>query len=210
MDGKRVDQAVRERIRPLLRAAGFHNFIGRRAWRSHDDTIDHLVVGSLSRYIADGVGCTTFSFGVEAAVFYPCAEDIVTTRPKEYHGTFRFILGKSLRQPFFCPYGKAGLDRPDVWYVLPDASNLDECMTDAVGAVQNQGLALMDRYTEPHHAYRALLTQRSSAVGYDNPQVWMPGNPGSPRWRKTTEAIGTLIGADVQNDLRNAPVLSTS
>jgi hypothetical protein len=208
MDGKRVDQAVREHIRPLLRSAGFHSFTGRRAWRSNDDTIDHVVVGSLGSYIADGVGCTTFSFGIEAAVFYACAEEIATTRPKEYHCTFRFILGKSLRQPFFHPYGKAGPDRPDIWYVLPDGSNLDDCIADAAKALQNQGLPLMERFTEPHQAYRALLTQRSSVVGYDNPQVWMPGNPGSPRWRETTEAIGTLIDADVQNDLRNAPVLS--
>ncbi|WP_203813578.1 hypothetical protein, partial [Paractinoplanes tereljensis] len=117
MDSKRVDQAVREHVRPLLRAAGFHSFIGRRAWRRHDNGIDHFVVGSMSRYVADGVGCTTYSFGVEVGVFSPCAEDLVTVKPKEYQCTFRFVLGKSLRQPFFRPYGKEGPDRPDVWYV---------------------------------------------------------------------------------------------
>jgi hypothetical protein len=125
VDGKYVDRAVREIVRPALRDAGFDAFAGRRAWRHHDQTVDHLVVRSFSSYLGQRVGCNTHSFSAEGGVFYQCASEADLDRPKEYDCTFRIMVCKSLRQPFFHPYGKPGPDRPDVWYVLADGSNLD-------------------------------------------------------------------------------------
>ena len=208
MNGKDVDRAVREFMRPALRDAGFDAFAGRRAWRRHGQTIDHIVVGSFNAYIAEGIGCTAYSFGVEGGVFYQSLSAANLDRPKEYDCTFRIAVCKSLRQPFFHPYGSAGPDRPDVWYVLADGSNLEPCVHDAAQAVSTRGLKVLDRLGELQRAYQALLTERSTDPIFDGVQLTMPGNPGSPRWRVTTLAIGRLIGADVTTDMRLASVVN--
>ena len=208
MDGKDVDRAVREFMRPALRDAGFDAFAGRRAWRRHDQTVDHIVVRSFNANIAHGVGCTTYSFAVEGGVFYPSLSEADLDRPKEYDCTFRIAVCKSLRQPFFHPYGSAGPDRPDVWYVLADGTNLEQCAHDATQAVTTRGLAVLDRLGEPQHAYQALLTERSTVPAFDGVQLTMPGNPGSPHWTDTTLALGHLIGADATTDMRSAPVVN--
>ena len=117
-----MDQAVRELVRPALKDVGFHRFTSRSAWRQHGQTVDLVVFRSFTSYIASGVGCTTFSFAVTAGVYYQCTAATDNPRPKDYDLTFRFELGKSLRQPYFRPYGREETsDRPDVWYGYPTA-----------------------------------------------------------------------------------------
>ena len=198
-----VSRAIREIVRPTLRGAGFEAFAGRGAWRRHSQTVDHIVFRSFSGSLAEGVGCTTYSFSVEGGVFYQCMSEAALDRPKEYDCTFRITVCKSLRQPFFHPYGKNGPDRPDVWYVLADGSNLDECLHDAAQAITTRGLAVLDRLTDPQHAYAALLSERSTHPTFDGVGLTMPGNPDSPRWRDTTLAIGHQIGADPRTDIQS-------
>jgi len=52
MDGRAVDKAVRDIVRPLLRSVGFSRFTGRTAWRYHEQTIDMVAVRSFSSYLA--------------------------------------------------------------------------------------------------------------------------------------------------------------
>jgi hypothetical protein len=188
VDGKAVGRAINSRIRPLLRSAGFDQFSGRRAWRRSEYTIEHVVFRSFSAYIADGVGCTTFSFIGELGVCYRCF-DPANERPNESELTFRATLGKTLRQPIFNPYGSGRLrDRADVWYVAEDGLNLEETVEDAAACLASQGIPFMDRLRDPAKAFKALLTETSND-GYDTfgaLGVMMPGNPGSPHWRETT------------------------
>lgn len=209
MNGKAVDQAVRDVVRPTLREAGFDAFSGRRAWRHHDQTVDLVVFRSFNAYIADGVGCTTFSFAVSAGVFYTCTTDEGIPRPNDYELTFRFELVKSLQQPCFHPYGRKGShDRPDVWYVLPDGSNLMECVVDALDTIKTPGLTLIDRFTTPTDAFQALLTETSINASFGHAGITMPGAPGSPRWRETTLAIGHLVTTQAESEIQKAPVLT--
>jgi hypothetical protein len=204
-----VDKAVRELVRPALKDVGFHRFAGRSAWRQHDQTVDLVVCRSFNSYVALGVGCTTFSFAVSAGVFYQCTAAADNPRPKDYELTFRFELGKSLRQPYFHPYGgDETSDRPDVWYVLPDGSNLVECVNDARQAITTEGLPLIDRFTQAPHAYHALLTETSRNVEFAGVGIMMPGGPDSSVWRDTTLAIGHLVTDDPRRDMQNAPVLA--
>ncbi|HEV7898013.1 MAG TPA: hypothetical protein VGP31_09245, partial [Planosporangium sp.] len=101
-----MDRAIRELVRPALRAAGFDAFAGRSAWRHHDQTVDLVVFRSFSSYLASGVGCTSYSFAVTAGVFYQCTATADVSRPEDYQLTFRFELGKSILQPYFHPYGR--------------------------------------------------------------------------------------------------------
>jgi hypothetical protein len=84
-------------------------------------------------------------------------------RPAEYQcEPHRRELKKSLSQPWFTPFSgnTAGLpsglrrhreglakvirrdthDRPDIWFVLPDGTNLDGCLRDALAAIAREGL----------------------------------------------------------------------
>lgn len=84
-------------------------------------------------------------------------------RPAEYQCVpHRRRLEKSLAQPWFKPFGsdtrrwlpalcvhRRGLkkvlrkdthDRSDTWFVLPDGSNLEECLEDALRAIRDEGL----------------------------------------------------------------------
>jgi hypothetical protein len=208
MDGRAVDRAVREIVRPSLKDAGFTEFTGRKSWRFQPATIELVTFRSFTSYIAAGVGCTTFSFALTAGVWYRCL-DVDLVKPEDYHLTFSFELGKTLRQPWFTHEGAANRwDRPDVWYVLPDGSNLDESVRDAAAVLVASGLPLLDRFAVPELAYRALLTETSHNPNFGVLGIAMPGRPGSPRWRETGLAIGHLVVDDPRADLETAPVLA--
>lgn len=84
-------------------------------------------------------------------------------RPTEYEcEPHRHRLKKSLPQPWFAPFSgntrgwlpglrlhREGLkkvirrdvhDRADIWFVLPNGSNLHECLHDAIRAIHEEGL----------------------------------------------------------------------
>jgi hypothetical protein len=208
VDGRAVDGAVREIVRPCLKDAGFTKFTGRKAWRFQLATIELVTFRSFTSYIAAGVGCTTFSFAVTAGVWYRCL-DMDLVKPEDYDLTFAFEQGKTLRQPWLSYEGSANSwDRPDVWYLVPDGSNLDESVHDAAAVLIASGLPLLDRFAVLELAYRALLTETSRNPDFGLPGIAMPGAPGSPRWRATGLAIGHLVVDDPRADLRTAPVLA--
>ena len=194
-------------VRPLLQEAGFSQFTERNAWRVSRHTIDHVTFRSFSSYIAKGVGCTTPSFSVEVGVFYRCL-DPERQRPVDYRLTFRSMLGKCLRQPSFHPFGREeATDRPDIWYVATDGSNLDEVVDDARWALVRDGLPLLDHYRDPERAFASLLRERPRDVDFGVPGLTMPGLPDSPRWWETGIEIGRLIMDDPRPVMRCAPVL---
>jgi hypothetical protein len=209
LDGRIVGKALGEAVRPLLKSTGFTRFAGRTAWRDSEDTVDLVNFRSFTRYIADGVGCTTYSFTGVAGVFYRCLGPD-QDRPKDYELTFRATLGKTLSQPIFRPYGRSTTtDRPDVWFVTEDGRTLAECIADARECVEAQGLPFLDKFKEPRRAFESLRTERSTGTGFGEPSVHMPGNPDSPRWRDTALAIGHLFLGDPRTPMRCAPVLRT-
>lgn len=192
MDGKAVDAVVRRLARPVLRRHGFERFTGRSAWRFNDHTVELIVFRSFTSYVATRVGSTTFSFAVTAGVAYRCLKPC-PERPRDHELTFRFELGKYLRQPVFHPYDReAASDRPDVWFVLDDGSNVEEAVSDAVTAIEKQAVPLLDVYKQPHLAFDALLHDRSSNPSFGAPGITLPGAVGSPRWTHTAHAIGQL------------------
>jgi hypothetical protein len=176
VDGKAVGRAINDSIRPLLKDSGFTIHTGRKAWRPTEYTVDHVTFRSFNSYTAGALGCTTYSFTVEAGTFYRCF-DPVLERPQDYHCTFRAILGKTIQQPFFATEWGPAQDRPDVYYVLPDGSNLEAVVADARGVVVQQGLTFLDRYNYPGRAFNALLSERMTDGDFGQPQVMLPGNP---------------------------------
>lgn len=171
MDARAVTRAVGRSVWPELRAVGFDAFTGRNAWRYVRDDVDLVNFQSFGGQLADSVGCTSFSFGVNLGVWR--ASDASGTpqrsdadgrpRPQDYECVpHRLGLHKTLSQPWFRPFEsdvsrwpdalklhREGLkrvlrtdthDRPDIWYVLPDGSNLEECLVDALAVIREHGL----------------------------------------------------------------------
>lgn len=207
MDGKVVGRALRAEVRPLLKAAGFTAFTDRKAWRETEHTIDHVTLRSFNAYNAGVLGCTTFSVTVEVGVFYRCFDREVT-RPQDYDCTFRAILGKTVRQPFFATEWGPAADRADILHVTSDGSNLDEVVEESKRMLSSQGLPFLDRFDEPEQAFRALMNERMHGGDFGTPDIVLPGNPGSPRWRETALAIGGLVMDDPEPVVAAAPVLA--
>ena len=66
VDGRAVDQAVRELVSPALKDVGFHRFTGHSAWRQHGQTVDLVVFRSFTSYIAFAV-LTPLDFTISGA-----------------------------------------------------------------------------------------------------------------------------------------------
>jgi hypothetical protein len=64
MDSKVVSQEIKRRIWASLKTMGFDMFTSRTAWRHGTDTIDVFNLQSFSKYDADVLDITTFSFRV--------------------------------------------------------------------------------------------------------------------------------------------------
>lgn len=210
MDSRFVTKELRSVLRPVLSSAGFTAFTGKKAWRYGKHTIDHIAFLSMNDYTASGVGCTTFSFTGEAGVLYRALEPVTNERPAEYSLTFRGRLNKTVRQPIFHPYGQPeSTDRTDVWYVLPDGSNIDAVVTDAVKAVTDQAIPWIDRLIDPVEALEALRNERSTFAHpqYGTIGTLFPGNPASPHWLKVHAGL-TALHSDLGAPPEGAPVLT--
>jgi hypothetical protein len=94
------------------------------------------------------------------------------SRPHYWDTHLEFGLEKTLAQPWFEPFAsppspampesflihrealktvlrRGPHDRPDIWYVLPDGSNLEEVIADLERAVVSQAVPLLDRMHDP-------------------------------------------------------------
>jgi hypothetical protein len=114
VDAREVTREIRRLVWPTLREEGFEAFTGRNAWRYVGEAIDVVNFQSFSASLADSLGCTTFSFGVNVGVWLPpdAWEGLELKRdaqgrlrPEEYQcEPHRRHLTKSLAQPWFKPF----------------------------------------------------------------------------------------------------------
>ena len=107
MDSKVVAREIKREIWPLLRREGFMEFSPKTAWRHTPDQIHVVNYQSFNSYLAEGVGCTTFSFALNLGIFfraipfeYPVKKGPdPSVKPQEYHCHFRHRLVKGIDQP---------------------------------------------------------------------------------------------------------------
>jgi len=211
MDAKVVDAALREHLWPQLKAAGFTRHTGRTAWRATPDAIQCLNVQSYNSYLADRMAATTYSFGVNLGVFFPAiarrsAKGAFVrdpSRPSESSCHLRRVLTKGFAQPDMPTTGWFGsaarqpnpagwVDRPDVWLVLPDGSNVERAVLDAAERVLTEGLPWLDAVAQPNEAIRRLLEEPDVFAHRGVILETYGGRLGSPaRW----QAIGAMAAA---------------
>lgn len=195
IDAAAVTAAFRERVRPQLRAAGFTEFTGRRAWAQVGPAVWCLAITSFGPATAFGVGCTTASFRIDLGVHFHRPGDAAgagTGRPKEAGCVLRFTCHKQLHQPFFRPYGRTEpTDRSDVWYVMADGSNLETVVEDARAALFEAGLPQLEACSSPADALERLQHPGVTV----NPRVteFDVAPHGSPRWQERVDLLSSLV-----------------
>lgn len=217
MESKDVDVALREMLWPALKTRGFSRRTGRTAWRDQGHAVGVVNVQSFNSHLAEGLGATTFSFGVNLGAFFPAIADRSPigafvndpARPPEFQCHARKHLTKGFAQP---PRpARRGLrpwrpkappdrwrDRPDVWLVLPDGSNVREAVADAAERVLADGLPWLDRLSDPREAVRRFHEAEDEFVPPGVMTESYGGSLGSPnRWR----AIAALAAATADLDL---------
>jgi hypothetical protein len=146
MDSRIVARGIKNEIWPLLQGHTFSEFSGKSAWRYLPDQIHVVNFQSFNSYLAERVGCTTFSFALNLGIYfreipfiYPIGKGPdPSIRPQEYHCHFRRRLSKGIEQSI--------LPRPDIWYVEPDGSNLLDTLADARTGLRREGLPWFDRF----------------------------------------------------------------
>ena len=173
MDSRDVTAAIRKLVRPALRDVGFSRFTGRDAWRLGRTKIDVVNFQSFGPSLADGLGCTTFSFGVNLGCYLPdVPPSSVFPRgnydklPKEYECHFRGKVHRTLQQPEW--------SRLDVWYRDPEGIYLEPALRDATRALLGEGMSWFARLDDRAEVLRIL---RGGPMTEDMHGF---GNPGSP------------------------------
>ena len=70
MDSKVVNKVINKNIWSFLKEQGFSMFTSRSAWRFNQDTIEIINFQSFNSYLAEVLGCTTYSFTVNLAIYF--------------------------------------------------------------------------------------------------------------------------------------------
>ena len=178
VDSKTVDRVLRQHLWPALVEAGFDRRTGRQTWRDRGDGVQCVAVQSFNGYLAAGLGATTYSFAVNVGVFFPAIADRSPfgasvrdrARPDEPTCHLRRTITKGSAQDYDIPPGSPGfgsatlgsarwVDRPDLWLVLPDGSNLEAVVRDATERVIADGVPWLDRVADAREAIRYFLEE---------------------------------------------------
>jgi hypothetical protein len=131
MDSKVINKLIRSEVWPLLRDQGFSKFESRTALRYRGPFINVVSFQSFNAYLAEGIGCTTFSFALNLGVYViGSAHERFIKRdkgglllPREYHCPFRVHLNK--RTPV------DGFARGDIFYIDPAGYSTAACFREA-------------------------------------------------------------------------------
>jgi hypothetical protein len=168
-----VNRALRERVWPALKTEGFDRRTGRNAWREHPDQIDVVNFWSHNSYNAGVLRINTLSFQMGLAVHPRCRTTDQTPvkdgalRPQEAACDFRLTLTK--------PFEQDETDRPEIWFVRDDGSNLHDIVDAARDHILDAGFAwfaTLDGVDRMLHVARHEPLTRYTAAGM--------GNLGSP------------------------------
>ena len=149
MDSKTVNKSIREIIRPVLQEHGFSHFTERNSWRFNDNRIDVINFQSFNTYMADGLGCTTYSFAVNIGCYHKAlplirhgnikrnSDDELL--PEEFRCPFRASLLRSIEQwlPGIIP---RKFKRPEIWYISPEGEYLSAALEDALKQIEDIAL----------------------------------------------------------------------
>ena len=174
MDSKLVSAELRIQLRPLLKSVGFARFTDRNAWRHADGRIDVINFQSFNSWLAEGLGCTTYSFAVNLGCAFTSIPRQVPFRlrgglalPNEWECDLRRGLRKQIDQPEFL--------RENVWYVDERGRYLMPSVIDVKHVLTDHGLPWFERFADRTEVLRTLLEDADDHAG-----TWGFGSNPSP------------------------------
>lgn len=179
MDSRRVNKAIKEVIKPVLVKNGFTRFTSRSAWRDSEETVEIINFQSFSSYLAEGVGCTTYSFAINLGVYYKCFEKTPWFKgearhlPNDYQCLSRKRLDKQIKQAkLFHPYGNYNnKDISDIWYILENGSNLNEVIEDAKETIITYGFPWLSQNTDINYALKTYQKITAQSVSWADAEI---------------------------------------
>ena len=186
MNSGNVNRRIKNEIWPLLRKSGFSAFSTRTTWRYTPEQIHVVNFQSFNSYLAEGLGCTTFSFGLNLGIYFTAipAFSLATnhkdseSRPQEYQCHFRHHPLKRFDQSEF--------PRRDIWYIETDGLNLPEVIADARTVVEMDALPWFDRFRSMEEVLRLLVEE--------DDLEWFHGKRQSPNRKYCTGHIALRLG----------------
>lgn len=190
MDSSFVSRIIRKITWPIVREQGFTDLTSRTARRDCDDRIEIVNFQSFNSYLAQGIGCTTFSFALNLGIFFrriprprpiKLQQESKPFRPEEYHCHFRRKLMKTSNID--------ALKRLDVWSVEPDGSNAEDLVLDATFKIQRDALPWFERYRNLDFVLETLNTDKNPSDG-----TWGYGTLASPNRRLITGYVHLMRG----------------
>ena len=178
MDSKVVSQLIRKAVWPRLRDQAFSKFSSRDAWR-FGRAFCVVNFQSFSSYLANGLGCTTFSFAVNLGLNFDFMPLGMTMRmpsierpPRESECIFRKPLLRRLNQP--------GNEHPQIWTVDPSGNNAEECVSDALNVLLRDAMPWFEMVGDLSKAAQ-IVEHEDEEFGRSGPiGTWGFGRPGSP------------------------------
>ena len=164
----------------MLRQHGFATSTARTFWRHGGEKIDVVTFQSFNSYLASGVGCTTYSFGLNLGCYlnflppnwgFP-KERPEPFRPHDYSCHFRLTVPNPLDQP---EMEKRREKVKDIWYIDPDGTYLEPVVETARAEIVRVALPWFERFEDPLEVLRTLLENQEPMDG-----TWGVGNLNSP------------------------------
>jgi len=161
VDSRTVNRAIRGTIRPLLKEAGFSRFTTRNAWRYTASRVEVLNFQSFNSYLAESLGCTTYSFSVNLGSFLldiPPGCGFVRVKkkdghllPQEYECHLRGQLTRSFPQP--------ELERRDIWFIDPKGQYLEKAIHDVRMAIARDAFPWYEELRDSLRVLQILLLE---------------------------------------------------
>jgi hypothetical protein len=181
-----LSRALRANFWPNLKAVGFDSRTDRAAWRYADEAVEVVEVQSVGPD-APACGCPSVSFtavvgSVPSFMGPPPTRTVKDGRPRPRYWDCRLQvrLEKTLSQPWFEPFSaprsstlpasvlahrralrsvirKDRHDRPDIWFVRDDGTNLDEVIEDLWHVTDRVAIPWLDRLHDPCRVIELVL-----------------------------------------------------
>ncbi len=168
MNSQVINKVIRSEVWPALRRQGFSSFDNRNVWRYRGPFVDVVKFQSFSAYLADGLGCTSFSFALNLGVFlrhstliWPTRSDSEgLPRPSESECPFRAHLKKRSTVD--------GFGRADIFFVDEEGRTTAAVFRETIAPPGRTGSSLVPSLYQPR--------RRRAGLGRSRRLWGCPGN----------------------------------
>jgi hypothetical protein len=202
-----LNTALRSRVAPILKEAGFQQVDARNGWSWRNDFIWVFNVRAVGRYFSGVTGWPPGSVGVWLGVFFefaPRSGGLTTDEhgrllPPEHACNMRSHVSCGLDQTRHTRSLslRAERKRTDIWWVEPDGGNADQVASDIAKSLVAEGLPWYARASHPENALGMVEGERDCFSKFAKAALLAKYIGDEKRWRKydaLAEAEARRIG----------------